>query len=143
MLAQFLTKRAIVRWPESVMHQCLRISVLQCTGTKATASAPQEEEKPACWRWLLVIIAMPVLAILTVVGIVLWLILLPIKIVCCPIGEVPSPGSTCLNLLQKQSENVRRQVSTSFFNCLDARTSASVGQGADVRFLLPLKIAVI
>lgn len=54
-------------------------------GDKQGAAASQEE-KPACWRWLLVIIAMPFLAILTVVGLVIWLILLPIKIICCPIG---------------------------------------------------------
>ena len=40
----------------------------------------------SCWRWLLVAIAAPVLAVLTAVGIVLWIILLPLKIICCPVG---------------------------------------------------------
>lgn len=56
-------------------------------GEKQSAAAPQEEN-PACWRWLLVIIAMPFLAVLTVVGLVIWIILLPIKIICCPIGRL-------------------------------------------------------
>lgn len=46
----------------------------------------QGEEKASCWRWLLVIVAMPFLALFTVVGLVVWLVLLPLKIICCPIG---------------------------------------------------------
>ena len=30
---------------------------------------------------------MPFLAVLSVVGAVVWLVLLPVKIICCPIGE--------------------------------------------------------
>lgn len=59
---------------------------------KPTAAAPPEEESASCWRWLLVILAMPVLVILSVVGIVVWLVLLPVKIICCPIGERHSSG---------------------------------------------------
>lgn len=38
------------------------------------------------WRWLLVIVAAPVLLVLTLVGAVVWIVLLPVKICCCPIG---------------------------------------------------------
>ncbi len=62
---------------------------------KPDPAAPQEEGA-ACWRWLLVIIAMPLLAMLTVVGLVVWLILLPIKIICCPIGEKSAQEATFL-----------------------------------------------
>ena len=49
---------------------------------------PRQQHSPAgnCLRWLLVIIAFPILAILSVIGIVIWIVLLPIKIVCCPVG---------------------------------------------------------
>lgn len=31
---------------------------------------------------------MPVLAVISVVGLIIWLILLPVKVICCPIGEL-------------------------------------------------------
>lgn len=42
----------------------------------------------ACWRWLLVIIALPLLAIISVVGVVVWIVLLPLKCCCCPVGMI-------------------------------------------------------
>lgn len=45
-----------------------------------------DSEGTACWRWLLVIIAAPLLLIISLVGIVVWLVLLPLKICCCPVG---------------------------------------------------------
>ena len=36
--------------------------------------------------WLLVIVAMPFLALFSLAGLVVWLVLLPVKIICCPIG---------------------------------------------------------
>ncbi|KAK9828236.1 hypothetical protein WJX74_004986 [Apatococcus lobatus] len=51
-------------------------------------ATPRQQHSPAgnCLRWLLVIIAFPILAILSIIGIVIWIILLPIKIICCPVG---------------------------------------------------------
>ena len=71
------------------LHWHVRLAAVSVAapGKGSSAKPEEEEEKPAWWRWLLVIIAMPILAILTVVGIVIWLVLLPVKIICCPIGE--------------------------------------------------------
>lgn len=54
----------------------------------------EEQEKVSCWRWLLVILAMPFLALFTVVGLVVWVVLLPLKIICCPIGRLTSCDHT-------------------------------------------------
>ncbi len=68
--------------------------------TTAAASKPGAEEKPAdgkaddkpaakggtWWQWLLVIVAMPLLLIVSLVGAVVWVLLLPLKCFCCPIG---------------------------------------------------------
>lgn len=35
---------------------------------------------------MLVIIAFPILLIISLVGVVMWVVLLPVKIVCCPVG---------------------------------------------------------
>ena len=56
------------------------------TGQRAAMDQPVSSESPACWRWLLVIIAAPFLLIISLVGIVVWLVLLPLKICCCPVG---------------------------------------------------------
>lgn len=50
------------------------------------AAAENSSEGTACWRWLLVIIAAPLLLIVSLVGIIVWLVLLPLKICCCPVG---------------------------------------------------------
>ncbi len=50
--------------------------------------AQQDSSGGGCFRWLLVIIAFPILAILSVIGIVIWIVLLPVKIICCPVGCV-------------------------------------------------------
>ncbi|BDA48020.1 probable BRO1 domain-containing protein BROX [Coccomyxa sp. Obi] len=66
----------------------------------AAVAKPGTEEKPAggkdddkakakggaWWQWLLVIIAMPLLLIVSLVGAVVWVLLLPLKCFCCPIG---------------------------------------------------------
>lgn len=49
---------------------------------------PEASSNTACWRWLLVIIALPLLAIISVIGIVVWIVLLPLKCCCCPVGMV-------------------------------------------------------
>ena len=45
-----------------------------------------QESSPACWRWLLVILAMPFLVLISLVGLIVWVILLPVKCFCCPCG---------------------------------------------------------
>lgn len=55
---------------------------------QAGASDDQSSVNTACWRWLLVIVALPLLAIVSVVGVVVWIVLLPLKCFCCPIGMV-------------------------------------------------------
>ena len=55
---------------------------------QAGVSDDQGGGNTACWRWLLVIVALPLLAIISVVGIVVWIVLLPLKCFCCPIGMV-------------------------------------------------------
>ncbi|CAL8462981.1 g2515 [Coccomyxa elongata] len=65
----------------------------------AAAAKPGTEKKPAdgkdekagpkggaWWQWLLVVIAMPLLLIVSLVGAVVWVLLLPLKCFCCPIG---------------------------------------------------------
>ncbi|KAK9798946.1 hypothetical protein WJX73_007519 [Symbiochloris irregularis] len=55
----------------------------------AEGAVPEEHAEGrggSCWRWLLVIIAMPFLVVLSVIGAVIWIVLLPLKIVCCPCG---------------------------------------------------------
>ncbi|CAK0784762.1 hypothetical protein CVIRNUC_007966 [Coccomyxa viridis] len=64
----------------------------------ATAAGKTEDSKPdeepgkpqpkggAWWQWLLVIVAMPFLAIISLVGAIVWVILLPVKCFCCPLG---------------------------------------------------------
>ena len=54
----------------------------------ATATSQEGTSDAACWRWLLVIIALPLLAIISVVGIVVWTVLLPLKCCCCPVGMI-------------------------------------------------------
>ena len=61
---------------QTVAHQ--QTSDLQSEGSSNTA----------CWRWLLVIVALPLLAIISLVGIVVWIVLLPLKCCCCPVGMV-------------------------------------------------------
>ena len=54
-------------------------------------AADRDQEVPsdtACWRWLLVVIALPLLAIISLVGAVVWIVLLPLKCCCCPVGMV-------------------------------------------------------
>lgn len=52
------------------------------------ATGQEGTSDTACWRWLLVIIALPLLAIISVVGIVVWVVLLPLKCCCCPVGMI-------------------------------------------------------
>lgn len=54
----------------------------------APASPPAATPAPqaAWWRWLLVAIALPLLAVVSLVGVLVWLVLLPVKILCCPLG---------------------------------------------------------
>ena len=61
----------------------------QLLGPQQTAATGREgRSNTACWRWLLVIIALPLLAIISLVGIVVWIVLLPLKCCCCPVGMV-------------------------------------------------------
>ncbi|GAB4819023.1 hypothetical protein N2152v2_006069 [Parachlorella kessleri] len=61
----------------------------------ATAAAPPQEHQEAkqeqgcctsTLRWLIFLIAFPLVVLLSAVGIVIWIVLLPLKIICCPIG---------------------------------------------------------
>ena len=63
------------------------------TGEPAKGEASQEatEEGASCWRWLLVIIAMPLLVLITAIGIVLW---------------VGSPPGLCVHMLQNRKASV-------------------------------------
>lgn len=67
-------------------------SVMQAGQPTAKAGQQSAEDQhvssegTSCWRWLLVIIAAPLLLIISLVGIVVWLLLLPLKICCCPVG---------------------------------------------------------
>lgn len=59
----------------------------QTAGSHQTTDAHTEgSSDTACWRWLLVIIALPLLAIVSVIGIIVWIVLLPLKCCCCPVG---------------------------------------------------------
>jgi hypothetical protein len=49
-------------------------------------AAPQGRKGGAWWQWLLVFIAMPILAVISLVGALMWLLLLPLKCCCCPLG---------------------------------------------------------
>lgn len=49
-------------------------------------SSPAESKESAWWRWLLIIFAAPLLFVITVLGIIVWILLLPVKVFCCPIG---------------------------------------------------------
>ena len=53
---------------------------------ETAAAESTSSEGTACWRWLLVVLAAPLLLIISLIGIVVWLILLPLKICCCPVG---------------------------------------------------------
>ena len=62
-------------------QQSVRPQQTAATGKEGTSDT-------ACWRWLLVIIALPLLAIISLVGIVVWIVLLPLKCCCCPVGMI-------------------------------------------------------
>ena len=55
-------------------------------GMKNGNAGNHQESSPACWRWLLVIIAMPFLVLISLVGLIVWIVLLPVKCFCCPCG---------------------------------------------------------
>lgn len=55
-------------------------------GADTADSAAAPAARAAWWRWLLVAIALPLLVVVSLVGVVVWLVLLPVKILCCPLG---------------------------------------------------------
>ena len=55
-------------------------------GKEEPDQAPGRPRGGAWWQWLLVIVAMPVLAVISLVGAIVWLLLLPLKCCCCPLG---------------------------------------------------------
>ncbi|GMH32323.1 hypothetical protein BSKO_00157 [Bryopsis sp. KO-2023] len=62
-------------------------------GTEAGAGKTEEggdassSPKPAAWwRWLIVFLTIPLLAVVTLLGVIVWIVLLPVKFICCPIG---------------------------------------------------------
>lgn len=55
-------------------------------GAAAAHAGEQQQGGCSCWRWALFLIALPLMLFVSAVGIVLWVILLPIKIICCPCG---------------------------------------------------------
>lgn len=73
-------------------------------GEAGKVEAPAgKQESASCWRWLLVILAMPVLVLLSAVGAIIWLVLLPLKIICCPIGEPPGFATRAARLIARKS----------------------------------------
>eukprot|EP00803_Ostreobium_quekettii_P006525 evm.model.scf_4178.1 EVM.evm.TU.scf_4178.1 scf_4178:5656-6594(+) len=44
------------------------------------------QKTAAWWRWLLVILAFPVIVVASLLGMLIWIVLLPVKIFCCPLG---------------------------------------------------------
>ena len=85
---------------ECCLLQADKLGGAPTANAAAAAAKPGTEEKPAdgkdekadktkggaWWQWLLVIIAMPLLLIVSLVGAVVWVLLLPLKCFCCPIG---------------------------------------------------------
>eukprot|EP00803_Ostreobium_quekettii_P003877 evm.model.scf_167.18 EVM.evm.TU.scf_167.18 scf_167:116551-119421(-) len=45
-----------------------------------------EKQEGAWWRWLLAAFAIPFLVVASVLGMLVWIILLPVKLFCCPLG---------------------------------------------------------
>ena len=53
----------------------------------AAAAAPDTADQGcSCFRWALFLVAAPLLLVLSALGVVVWILLLPVKIICCPIG---------------------------------------------------------
>lgn len=55
-------------------------------GGKLAGEDGEEGGPASCWRWALVVLAAPFLILISLLGAIVWLLLLPVKIVCCPIG---------------------------------------------------------
>lgn len=66
------------------------IEVVPGTGQPVPRTEESKNKEPAkrsvWWRWLLIIIAAPLLLILTLLGIFVWIVLIPFKIFCWPVG---------------------------------------------------------
>lgn len=45
-----------------------------------------KEAQSSCWRWLATWVAFPLLLIISLIGAIVWLVLLPFKLICCPCG---------------------------------------------------------
>lgn len=56
------------------------------TKAQGSGSASQQSKESAWWRWLLVIFAAPLLLAITLLGVIVWIVLLPVKVFCCPVG---------------------------------------------------------
>ena len=115
----------------------------------AGAAEPQEEGKSSCFRWLLVIIAMPILAIISVVGLLIWIVLLPIKIICCPIGDYLL-ASHCLALCMTAGKRLHLNSSTKLASERTIACTCSMSHLADhsslqhrqpTKSMLPLQVA--
>ncbi|KAL6780573.1 hypothetical protein ACKKBF_B12595 [Auxenochlorella protothecoides x Auxenochlorella symbiontica] len=49
-------------------------------------TSPRPDASPSCGRWLLFCIAAPLFALVSLVGMLVWLLLLPFKLLCLPCG---------------------------------------------------------
>lgn len=56
----------------------------ESTDEKPSASANDPDY--SCWRFLLVILVAPILLAVSIIGVLVWIILLPVKVFCCPVG---------------------------------------------------------
>lgn len=55
-------------------------------GVETSNEKSESSSKGSCWRWLLVLISVPLLLIFSILGIGVWIFLIPFKIFCFPIG---------------------------------------------------------
>lgn len=49
-------------------------------------TSPRPDASPSCGRWLLFCIAAPLFVLVSLVGMLVWLLLLPFKLLCLPCG---------------------------------------------------------
>lgn len=63
-------------------------AVVSGAAAPAAGAPAGEEQQPgcSCWRWTIFLIVTPLLLAISLVGVVVWVVLLPVKIMCCPVG---------------------------------------------------------
>eukprot|EP00899_Mesostigma_viride_P026680 jgi/Mesvir1/7197/Mv19024-RA.1 len=58
----------------------------QAGGMPGQPEATEQERKFSCWRALTLAVIMPLIVLLWLVGALVWILLLPVKVFCCPVG---------------------------------------------------------